>query len=167
MPFLSTPLTLSATGGILGSAWISVVTRKGSIGALSICAIPAILQTGATTDGLLRGWHTQFSRGMYMIPTTGAFVALNYIYLAYRHRAENLEWRGFAAGALSNLLLIPFTLVFIGGINEKMISAASGTGKSLSQEATRQLIGKWGNLSAVRTVMPLMGAALGLWNLLQ
>ncbi|KAI2472478.1 hypothetical protein F4781DRAFT_362550 [Annulohypoxylon bovei var. microspora] len=162
MPFLSTPLTLSATGGILGSAWIS-----GSIGALSICAVPAILQSGTTTEGLLKGWHLQFSRGMYYIPTTGAFIALNYLNLAYRHKVQGLEWRGFAAGAVSNLLLAPFTLLFIRGINGVLIAANSGTGKPLSQEAARKLIGIWGNLNAVRIFMPLAGAALGLWNLLQ
>ncbi|KAI1383694.1 uncharacterized protein F4822DRAFT_421444 [Hypoxylon trugodes] len=162
MPFLSTPLTLSATGGILGSAWIS-----GSVAALSICAIPAILQTGAPTEGLLRGWHLQFTRGMYYVPTTGAFIALNYLYLAYRHRGEGLEWRGYALGALSNLLLAPFTLLFIGAINSRMIAASSGARKPLGQEAARQLITKWGNLNAVRIFMPLAGAALGLWNLLQ
>ncbi|KAI1452727.1 hypothetical protein F4805DRAFT_462447 [Annulohypoxylon moriforme] len=162
MPFLSTPLTLSATGGILGSAWLS-----GSIGALSICAVPAILQSGTTSEGLLKGWHLQFSRGMHYIPTTSAFIAINYLYLAYKHRSHGLEWIGFAAGAVSNLLLAPFTLLFIGGINKIMIAANSGTGKPLSQEAARKLIDTWGNLNAVRLFMPLAGAALGLWNLLQ
>ncbi|KAL7629768.1 hypothetical protein AAE478_001291 [Parahypoxylon ruwenzoriense] len=162
MPFLSTPLTLSATGGILGSAWIS-----GSIAALSICAIPAILQTGATADGLLRGWYLQFNRGMYYIPTTGAFIALNYLYLAQQHRGQGLEWRGYAAGAVANLLLAPFTLAFIGATNATMIAAKDGAGKPLSQEAVRGLVAKWGNLNAVRIFMPLAGAALGLWNLLQ
>ncbi|KAI1373288.1 hypothetical protein F4677DRAFT_226264 [Hypoxylon crocopeplum] len=162
MPFLSTPLTLSATGGILGSAWIS-----GSIAALSICAIPAVLQSGTTAEGLLRGWHIQFTRGMYYIPTTGAFIALNYLYLAYRHREEGQEWRGFVAGALSNLLLAPFTVLFLGGINGTMIAANSGAGKALSQEAVRHLIGRWGSLNSFRIFMPLAGAAFGLWNLLQ
>ncbi|KAI1099669.1 hypothetical protein F4804DRAFT_75903 [Jackrogersella minutella] len=162
MPFLSTPLTLSATGGILGSAWIS-----GSIGALSIFAVPAILRSGTTTEGLLGGWHLQFNRGMHYLPTTGAFIALNYLYLAYRYRAEGLEWRGFAAGAVANLLLPPFTLLFIAGINSIMIGAKSGVGKPLSQEAARSLIGQWGKLNAVRMFMPLAGASFSLWNLLQ
>ncbi|KAI0897188.1 hypothetical protein F4806DRAFT_495696 [Annulohypoxylon nitens] len=162
MPFLSTPLTLSATGGILGSAWLS-----GSIGALSICAVPAILQSGTTAEGLLKGWHLQFSRGMHYIPTTSAFIALNYIYLAYRHREQGLEWRGFAMGAVSNLLLAPFTKLFIGGINGIMIAANSGTGRPLTLEAARELIGKWGEVNAVRILMPLGGAVLGLWNILQ
>ncbi|KAI0844383.1 hypothetical protein F5Y00DRAFT_200920 [Daldinia vernicosa] len=162
MPFLSTPLTLAATGGILGSAWIS-----GNITALSICAVPAVLQSGTTAEGLLRGWHLQFTRGMYYLPTTAAAIALNYCYLASRHHGRGLEWRGYAAGALSNLLLIPFTVIFLGGINGKMIAAYSGTGKQLSQETVRHLIALWGKLNGVRIFMPLAGAALGLWNLLQ
>lgn len=48
-----------------------------------------------------------------------------------------------------------------------MIAANSGTGKQLSQEAVRHLITLWGKLNGVRIFMPLAGAALGLWNLLQ
>ncbi|KAI8957520.1 hypothetical protein F5Y11DRAFT_84566 [Daldinia sp. FL1419] len=162
MPFLSAPMTLAATGGILGSAWIS-----GNIAALSICAVPAILQSGTTAEGLLRGWNLQFTRGMHYLPTTGAAIALNYLYLAFRHHGRGQEWKGYAAGALSNLLLIPFTVIFIGGINSKMIAANSGVGKQLSQETARHLITLWGKLNGVRIFMPLAGAALGLWNLLQ
>lgn len=104
---------------------------------------------------------------MYYIPTTGAFIALNYLYLASRHRAQGVEWRGYATGALSNLLLAPFTLVVIGNINNRMISALSEEGKPLSQGAARAMISRWGDLSAVRIAMPLAGAVLGLWNLLQ
>ncbi|KAI0380370.1 hypothetical protein F5Y04DRAFT_257252 [Hypomontagnella monticulosa] len=162
MPFLSTPLTLQATGGILGSAWIS-----GSVAALSICAVPAVLQSGVTAEGLLKGWHMQFSRGMYYIPTTGVFVALNYLYLAYQHSAAGLEWRGYVAGAVSNMMLPVYTLIFINEVNQKMIGANAGTGKALSQEAVRGLMNKWSALSSVRIFMPLAGAMFAMWNLLQ
>ncbi|OTB10020.1 hypothetical protein K445DRAFT_323415 [Daldinia sp. EC12] len=162
MPFLSTPSTLAATGGILGSAWVS-----GNITALSICGVPAILASGTTAEGLLRGWALQFKRGASYMPTTAAAIALSYVYLAFRHRGRGLEWRGYAAGALSNVLLIPFTLIFIGGVNNKMLAANEGTGKQLSQETVRHLIATWGKLNAVRIFMPLAGAALGLWNFLQ
>lgn len=70
-------------------------------------------------------------------------------------------------GAVSNLLLAPFTKLFIGGINGIMIAANSGTGRPLTLEAARELIGKWGEVNAVRILMPLGGAVLGLWNILQ
>ncbi|GAP91876.1 putative noranthrone monooxygenase-like protein [Rosellinia necatrix] len=163
MPFLSTSTTLSATGSIVSSAWIS-----GSIAALSLSAIPAILQSGAPADGLARAWHTQFTRALY-IPTTAVAAALNYLYLAQRHRAAGLEWRGYAAGAVADLLLVPFTLAFIGGINSALIASLPGAQarKVLGLDATRALIGRWGNLNVFRIFMPLTGAALGLWNLLR
>ncbi|KAI6087750.1 hypothetical protein F4821DRAFT_235817 [Hypoxylon rubiginosum] len=162
MPFLSTPLTLSATGGILGSAWVS-----GSLASLSICAIPALLQCGTTTEGLLRGWHLQYSRGLAHIPTTAAVIGLNYIYLAYHHHSLGLEWRGYATAAFTNLMMAPYTFAIIGATNNKLLGALSGTGKPLTESVVRMLMEKWSKLSAVRVLMPLAGAILGLWNLLQ
>ncbi|CAJ2502106.1 Uu.00g049590.m01.CDS01 [Anthostomella pinea] len=165
MPHLSTPLTLSATGSIVGSAWIS-----GGISALSICAIPAVLASGAPTDGLVRAWYAQFSRALHM-PAIAVVASLNYFYLAYRHNAAGREWRGYAAGGVANLLLPPFTVVFIHGINStlmaSMSASAAAAGKGLTHDAARQLIARWGNLNFYRIFPPLAGAALGLWNLLQ
>ncbi|KAI1775763.1 hypothetical protein F4818DRAFT_387257 [Hypoxylon cercidicola] len=162
MPFLSTPLTLSATGGILGSAWVS-----GSLASLSICAIPALLQCGNTAEGLLKGWHLQYSRGLAHIPTTAGIIGLNYIYLAYQHHALGLEWRGYATAAAMNLMMAPFTLTVIRPTNNKLLGAVLGTGKPLSESVVRMLMEKWSKLSAIRVLMPLAGAILALWNLLQ
>ncbi|KAI0101489.1 hypothetical protein GGR51DRAFT_563390 [Nemania sp. FL0031] len=162
MPFLSTPLTLSATGSIVSSAWIS-----GGIGALSISTIPAILQSDARTDRLVGAWHTQFSRSLY-IPSTAVVAALNYFYLAYRYRSVGREWRGYAAAGAANVLLVPFTLMFIVGINNRLIASMSGVRglETLSNASAKQLIKRWGDLNVYRIFMPLAGAALGLWNLL-
>lgn len=155
-------MTLSATGSIVGSAWIS-----GGISALSISTIPALLQSNAPTDGLVRAWYTQFSRALY-IPSTAVVAALNYFYLAYRHRAIGREWRGYAGGGIANLLLVPFTLIFIAGINNTLIASMSKARgmEALSLESARQLIRRWGDLNVYRIFLPLTGAALGLWNLL-
>ncbi|XXG95120.1 hypothetical protein Hte_001380 [Hypoxylon texense] len=162
MPFLSTPLTLSTTGSILGSAWVS-----GSLASLSICTIPALLQCGTTAEGLLKGWHLQYSRGLAHIPTTAGLIGLNYIYLAYHHHSLGLEWRGYATAAVTNLMMAPFTLIVIGATNNKLLGAVSGTGKPLSESVVRMLMVKWSQLSAIRVFMPLAGAVFALWNLLQ
>lgn len=81
----------------------------------------------------------------------------------HKCHAQGLEWRGFAAGALANLLLAPFTPIFMMGVNRRM----EGAGKMLSLEEVRELMGRWVRLNVVRVFMPLAGAVLGLWNLLQ
>ncbi|KAI0022512.1 hypothetical protein F4780DRAFT_733200 [Xylariomycetidae sp. FL0641] len=159
MPGLSTPLTIQASGSILSSAFLS-----GSISALSICAIPAIQASGAGADGLARAWRVQFTRGLH-IPATAAAAALNYLYVGWRAARAGQEWRGFVAGGLANLALMPFTLLFIQGVNSAL-SASLVDGKALSREATGALVARWGRLNVVRIFMPLAGAALGLWNLL-
>ncbi|KAI8631914.1 hypothetical protein F5Y19DRAFT_472800 [Xylariaceae sp. FL1651] len=145
---------------------VTLDLRTCGISALSFCAIPAILESNAATDGLVRAWHTQFSRALY-IPSTAVLTALNYFYLAYQHRSMGREWRGYAAGGAANLLLVPFTQIFIMGTNTALLASMSGRqGKILSLNVARQLIRKWGDMNFYRIFMPLTGAALGLWNLL-
>ncbi|KAI1822281.1 hypothetical protein F4861DRAFT_541161 [Xylaria intraflava] len=159
MPVQSTQMMLSAAGSIVGSAWVS-----GNISAISFLTIPCILQSGAAIDGIARAWRVQFIRTAY-IPITTVVAALNYLFLAHQHRAAGLEWRGYAGGALANLMLLPFTQIFIMGINRKLM-ASTGDGKKLSNDEARRLVDKWGNLNKFRIFIPLTGATLGLWNLL-
>ncbi|KAI0482965.1 hypothetical protein GGR56DRAFT_670786 [Xylariaceae sp. FL0804] len=146
MPQLSAPLTLAATGSIIGSAWLS-----GGIFALGRCAIPAILASGDPAEGLARAWQIQFSRSLY-IPAAAVAAAVNYLYIAQRHRAAGLEWRGYALGAAADALLLPYTAVFIISINNQLLDGASGAAP-LSRETAAALIARWGSLSFWRVFM--------------
>jgi hypothetical protein len=70
----------------------------------------------------VRAWHTLFRRALY-IPSTAVVAALNFFYVAYRHRAAGREWRGYAGAGAANLLLPPFTQVFIMSINRALIAS--------------------------------------------
>ncbi|KAI1437908.1 hypothetical protein GGR50DRAFT_566994 [Xylaria sp. CBS 124048] len=162
MPIQSTPMVIAAAGSIVGSAWVS-----GNIGAISFLTIPMILQGGAPTDGIAKAWRLQFVRTAY-IPITTVIAALNYLYLSHQHRLAGLEWRGYAAGGVANLLLLPFTQLFIMGINRKLMASSASVpgGKVLSSDEARRLVYQWGSLNKYRIFIPLAGAVLGLWNLL-
>jgi hypothetical protein len=132
---------------------------------ITLFTVPAILYGGAPTDVMLRQWQLMFNKGKAMFPVFGAATALNYFYLAYRHRAQGLEWRGFAAGGVASVGIVPFTLLFIAGINSRLISAIdSKAAKDMSQDLAKELIKQWGSLNALRACIPLVGTCLAIWN---
>ncbi|GAW21089.1 hypothetical protein ANO14919_106020 [Xylariales sp. No.14919] len=156
----STSLTVAAATSILASGWAA-----GMGTGLSAFGIPTILNGGTPSEVMVRQWRFQFVRGRAFMPALGALNAINYWNVAYRCWLRGLEWRGFAAAGVSTFFMIPFTLAFIAGINNKLFEASKRREKTLSDDSVRSLIKKWGDLNIVRAVVPILGTGLALWNL--
>ncbi|KAI0599900.1 hypothetical protein F4775DRAFT_548792 [Biscogniauxia sp. FL1348] len=172
MEVVPTPLRVAAGAGIMASVWAAGIGTG-----LSLFSIPTILSGGAPRDVMLRQWKFHFLRGKALMPGLGALNAANYWIVAYAGWSRGLEWRGLAAGGASTFLIIPYTVVFILGVNERLVAAADGKEeeekdqehqdqeKPMSEDTVRRLIKKWGDLNVVRAVVPLVGSGLALWNL--
>ncbi|KAI2641069.1 hypothetical protein GGS21DRAFT_355739 [Xylaria nigripes] len=154
----STYQTVSAAASILASGWAAGIGTG-----LSLLGIPAILNGGAPSTVMLRQWQFQFLRGQAIMPALAVFNAINYGTVAYRCWGQGVEWRGYAAAGVSTFFIIPYTLVFLMGINRKLLTAVESRG-TLSDESIRMLIQKWGELNLVRAVVPIIGTGLALWN---
>lgn len=63
------------------------------------------------------------------------------------------------AGALVMLTNWPYTLLVMDRLNKRLI----GTPESEAGPATTEMIRRWGNLHAVRTVLGVVGTALFFW----
>ncbi|KAK7743325.1 hypothetical protein SLS62_010648 [Diatrype stigma] len=162
MSIVSTPLSIAAASGIVASALVN-----GAGYSISLFSIPAIVQGAPTTDVLVRQWQLVFEKGKALFPVFAAGTALNYLYVAYRSRSRDLEWRGFAAGGVLQVAIVPFTLLFIAGVNSRLLAVADPkTKKEMSKEVAKALVGQWGRLNAVRSSIGLLGTAAAVWNLL-
>ncbi|KAI5918218.1 hypothetical protein F4810DRAFT_693061 [Camillea tinctor] len=169
MEVVPTPLRVAAGAGIIASVWAAGIGTS-----LSLFSIPTILSGGTPADVMLRQWKFHFVRGRALMPGLGALNAANYWVTSYALWSRGLEWRGLAVGGASTFFVIPYTVVFIFGINERLLAAADGEGekeeekakaKPMSEGTVRRLIKKWGDLNVVRAVVPLVGSGLALWNL--
>ncbi|TGJ85721.1 hypothetical protein E0Z10_g3071 [Xylaria hypoxylon] len=169
----STSLTVAAAASILASGWASgkvylftyiVALLPGMGTGLSVFSIPTMLTGGAPSEVMVRQWQFLFVRGQAIMPTLGVINAINYWHVAYRCWSHGLEWRGFAAAGVSTFFIVPYTLTFIMGVNTKLLQASERREKTLSDDSTRSLIKKWGDLNVVRAVVPIFGTALALWN---
>lgn len=114
---------------------------------------------------MLRQWYLLFNRGK-AIPVVAGISFLGLGATAYSHGTRGLEWRGFALGGFSTSMLLWFTLIVVMPTNHTLTAATHSTQKLLSDDRARALITKWMNLNTIRIAFPLMGAVLGLWNLL-
>ncbi|KAI1079038.1 hypothetical protein F5B20DRAFT_190513 [Whalleya microplaca] len=164
MQVVSTPVTVATGCGILTSAVAAGIGTS-----LSVIGIPTILNTGAPTDVMLRQWRFQFLRGRSFMPIVGTLNAATYLFIAYNYYTIGLEWRGFAAAGFSTFSLVPFTLIFIMGTNNKLLAACSSSDrkeKTMSDATATALIKRWGELNVVRQLVPMIGTGLALWNLL-
>ncbi|KAI3338174.1 hypothetical protein F4824DRAFT_87118 [Ustulina deusta] len=155
----STSLTVAAGVSILASGWAA-----GMSASLSVLGIPTILHGNTPSESMVRQWRFQFLRGQAIIPSLGLLNAINYWNIAYHCWSSGLEWRGFAAAGVSTFFMIPYTITFIMGTNNKLHEASEGREKTLSSELARALIKKWGDLNIPRAIVPVIGTALALWN---
>jgi len=65
--------------------------------------------------------------------------------------------------ALAIGAVVPFTFVSIMPTNRRLLA----TDRDLSGDSTRDLLVKWGELHAVRTVLSLVAAGIYIWDLVE
>ncbi|CEI65321.1 hypothetical protein FVEN_g6253 [Fusarium venenatum] len=153
------PSLLASATGIAGSVWAS-----GFIASLSLAGIPAALQLPAPSSTIV--WHELFNRGFALMPKFAVTTTAAYFYAAYTAQKQGHAWKGLVVGAVSTVSIIPFTILFMKSTNELLFKAAAGTLEA-SQEDVAKLIGRWGFLNLVRSLIPLAGAVAGFSTLFQ
>ena len=137
----------------------------GMMYSLSHCAIPTILL--ARNEGQTA---TQWARTYHLGATSIPFIALASGICSFTAatllrvdagRFTQQSWSFLAAGVLAPMVG-PFTLLFIKPTNDALFnkvekSKKEGGDQEVTQE-TRQLVKQWARLSAIRSLLPLVGA---------
>lgn len=162
------PSLVATATGITGSAYASGKTIKsdvrhsliflGFIASLSLAGITAALQLSGPPA--VSVWQVLFNRGFALMPKFAGTTAIAYLYAAYTAHQQGRNWKGLAASAALTVSIVPFTIIFMSSTNDLLFKASAGTFDA-SQEDVATLIGRWGVLNLVRSLLPLAGAALG------
>jgi hypothetical protein len=126
----------------------------------------------------LRAWHLAYAKGKATMPLFAGGAAATLAYVAWVGASARAEWRGFAAGALLTLGIVPFTraaiMPTIWALEGFMVTAG-GAGASdaklgaaeagVADRQVAELLTRWARLNLVRALLPLAGAGLAVWNL--
>lgn len=179
---------LAASAGILGSAWNSgktpttplaqtrlgsgkltggPTTHTGGQAMLSALAIPGLLSTSSAVPSqiLAQQWAGIYNKGKVLGPQMAAVSLLGYGYLMYDRSRQSRGWGKYVGAAALTVGIVPFTVFFMDTTNQALLGVAAGTAGHLSSEAVRELLVKWRVLNLVRSLFPLAGALLGLYEL--
>ncbi|KAG6367966.1 hypothetical protein INS49_002166 [Diaporthe citri] len=153
---------LAASAGILGSAW-----NSGGQAMLSALAIPGLLSTSSAVPSqiLAQQWAGIYNKGKVLGPQVAAVSLLGYGYLMYDRSRQSRGWGKYVGAAALTVGIVPFTVFFMDATNQALLGVAAGTAGHLSAEAVRDLLVKWRVLNLVRSLFPLAGALLGLYEL--
>lgn len=134
--------------------------------AVSLCAIPAVVKSGAPSNVMLKQWSIVYNNGK-AIPLTALIAAISYGVVSFNQRSRySPRWKGFALASILTVAAIPFTMIFMMATNNELDGAAHSHVKTLSDDRFRTLITKWVRLNTIRLSLPLSGAIIGLWTLL-
>ncbi|RHZ46137.1 hypothetical protein CDV55_100780 [Aspergillus turcosus] len=155
--------------GLTGAAWLS-----GNMFSLSLITTPGLLQSlhekQVTPSTAAKIWANIYNTGKTQNPPIAAATAAVFFYLAWSVRegtvlsllaARNSSLLYSAAGILTGGI-VPFTLAFIMGTN-RALEAKVGAKDEVEETRAEveSLLERWGVLNAVRAVLPLVGAVVG------
>lgn len=134
---------------------------------LSALAIPGLLSTTSAvpTQMLAQQWAGIYNRGKVLGPQAAAISLLGYGYLMYDRSRQSRGWGKYTGAAALTVAIVPFTGLFMDNTNQTLLGVAAGGAGSISSEAVRELLVKWRDLNLVRSLFPLAGALLGLYEL--
>lgn len=86
-----------------------------------------------------------------------------FAYASYNSRQYGNRWRQYAIAGALTIALVPFTVGFMGATNGKLLGvAAAGVG---GDQDALELVRKWSGLNLARSLLPLLGAGVGIWGL--
>lgn len=134
--------------------------------------MPALIRPDVPQDALVHQWHNLYRRGAAMMPVLAGTTTLGYWTVAYYRcgLSPAAEWRGFAAAGALVLAIVPFTLAAmmptIRALEASMGSAERERKQTMSRGTAEALLRKWTRLNVWRSLIPLVGTACAVWNLL-
>lgn len=134
---------------------------------LSALAIPALLSSSPSVPSqvLAQQWAGIYNRGKALGPQAAAVSLLGYGYLMYDRSRQGRGWGKYVGAAALTVGIVPFTVLFMDTTNQALLGAAAGAAGSLSSGAVNELLARWRVLNLVRSLLPLAGALLGLYEL--
>ncbi|KAK8094013.1 hypothetical protein PG997_000698 [Apiospora hydei] len=160
MTLAATPLNIAALGCIISGSYASGVGMSPSL-----LTMPALIRPDVPQDALVHQWHSMYRRGAAIMPVLSGATTLGY-----------WVWRGFAAAGALTLAILPFTLVIMMPTIHTLEASMDGSAAVVDEKGQRRatmsrgtaeaLLRKWTRMNVVRSLIPLVGAACAVWNLL-
>ncbi|KAH6667369.1 hypothetical protein B0J14DRAFT_704472 [Halenospora varia] len=162
-------ISIAQVVGSSGALWLS-----GNIASVSMFTVPAIRlahsKDGLSSVVLAKLWEDIYEAGKATNPPVAAAVTSSFAYLAWSsrggaHLPKNCS-QLYGLAALLTIGIVPYTLMFMLGTNNKLSAKAKRQSGAVSvpayDDAFAKLIDRWSTLNLCRSLLPLFGGVVGL-----
>ena len=132
---------------------------------LAVVAAPVLLDTSTEAAQLLVQWARLYYYGHQIMPSLAIGTLLLYAYTCTRQRAAKRPWGLFALAGATTISIVPFTWIVMVPTNNELFrleAVGKADPRVLNLLAAKELVVKWNWLHAVRSLLPLAGAVLGM-----
>ncbi|KAL4738467.1 hypothetical protein BDV11DRAFT_205932 [Aspergillus similis] len=158
----------SFTDGLQATAIITGSMLSGSMMTITVLSIPVWLDTITQPASLLSQWNRTYHYGHLGHPFMALLTLTLYTLCAWQRRSEGRNWRALLTAGIVTILVPAFTLVFMSPTNTILFeyTSASGGMGVVELKEVRQLVLKWGWMHLTRSFFPLIGAVLGIGDMM-
>lgn len=147
-----------------------LIDEKGTLMSLYTITMPVLVQTSVSTPLLLQQWARIFDRGHVQGPVLAIMTSVTYGYATWLRVQRGENGISCTIAAVLTLSIVPYTWVFMGKINRALFKAVDDSRKEdmvVDERVAESLVISWSKLHAVRSMLPLVGAVVGLLGMLQ
>jgi anthrone oxygenase-like protein len=128
--------------------------------------VPAIVEASTEPRAAAQVWASIFRRGAYWGPRVSFCIFLGLGYSAYDRAQRGGSWAPYAIGGALTFAVMPFTLGVMMPTNNALLAVAEGK-KTLGAADFKGLLQKWQLLNNIRGLLPLVGSAIMLWDVIR
>ncbi|ETI19897.1 hypothetical protein G647_08912 [Cladophialophora carrionii CBS 160.54] len=133
--------------------------------ALSLMAVPVLLETTSLPAQLLHQWVTMYAYGHRVLPGLAIVTCLIYLGVAFTRRTRNDAWVRYGLAGIVTVNIVPFTLIFMVSTNNTLFGLerdARVAGLVTTDiETGKELVTRWSRLHLMRSMLPLVGTVIG------
>ena len=136
----------------------------GLLMSLYTITMPVLVKTSTSAPLLLQQWQRIFNRGHIQGPALAVMTGIAYGYAAWLRATSGGSWSPFVLAAVLTFALVPYTWIFMNGINSALFEAVEQSGKDgmvVDKQRAESMIIAWSGFHAVRSLFPLAGAVVG------
>jgi hypothetical protein len=135
----------------------------GAMAALSLIAVPVLLDSAQSAPQLFHSWTRMYHYGHQAYPATAIGTLGLWSYAAAQRWSAKKQWLPFALAGIVTVIMIPFTLIVIVPTNDKLfqLEAAGSVLGDVTFNDGKDLIISWAWLHLARSVFPLAGSIIG------
>ncbi|KAL4972728.1 hypothetical protein BDW66DRAFT_154435 [Aspergillus desertorum] len=159
----------SFTNGLQATAIITGSMLSGSMMTITLLSIPVWLDTITQPSYLLAQWLRMFHYGHRAHPSMAVLTLTIYTICAWQRWSVGKRWRALLTAGIVTILVSAFTLLFMLPTNTTLFEYGSGSPgtETVELQEVRRLVLKWGWMHLARSFFPLIGAVIGMGDLLR